>query len=132
MRMSWKTAVFGAGAAAVAVGGFVLLSDSNHGQAGALAVSAKPLPVPVVAVDQRTVPVYLDFVGTTEAIRSVLLQAKIIGYLAAQSVNDGSDVQKDELLYQIDPRDYQAALAQATAPRPLRMERRVLFIAWLL
>jgi RND family efflux transporter MFP subunit len=65
--------------------------------------------------DQQTVPVYLDFVGTTEAIRSVTLEAKVTGYLAAQPAGDGADVRKDQLLYQIDPRDYQAALDQVTA-----------------
>jgi hypothetical protein len=39
------------------------------------------LPVPVVAVVRKAVPVYLDYVGTAEAIRSVTLQAKVGGYL---------------------------------------------------
>jgi RND family efflux transporter MFP subunit len=73
------------------------------------------MPVPVVQVIQQTVPVYLDFVGTTQAIRTVTLQAKVTGYLAAQPVPDGTDVRKGELLYQIDPRDYQAALDQVKA-----------------
>ena len=42
------------------------------------------LPVPVVAVVKKSVPVYLDYVGTAEAIRTVTLQAKITGYLAAR------------------------------------------------
>ncbi len=73
------------------------------------------MPVPVAAVQRRTVPVYLDFVGTTEAIRTVTLLAKVTGYLGVRPVGDGADVQQGQLLYRIDPRDYQAALDQATA-----------------
>jgi multidrug efflux system membrane fusion protein len=68
------------------------------------------MPVPVAVVTRQTVPVYLDYVGTTEAIRQVTLQAKVDGYLAAPGVADGADVKQGDLLYRIDPRDYQAAL----------------------
>jgi membrane fusion protein, multidrug efflux system len=80
-----------------------------------VAVIPPALPVPVAAVDRRTVPVYLDFVATTEAIRNVTLEAKVTGYLASQAVGDGADVPPGQLLYKIDPRDYQAALDQASA-----------------
>jgi multidrug efflux system membrane fusion protein len=115
MRFSVKNfglAAFGIGLAAI---GFVLLDSSGHGAARAPAASMPAMPVPVVPVVQRTVPVYLDFVGTTQAIRTVTLEAKITGYLAARPVGDGADVRKGQLLYQIDPRDYQAALDQSTA-----------------
>ncbi|MBV8456803.1 MAG: efflux RND transporter periplasmic adaptor subunit [Acetobacteraceae bacterium] len=115
MRLSQKSFVWAAGAVALGTAGFVLLNSFSRGPAGPSAPVALPMPVPVIAVDQRTVPVYLDFVGTTEAIRSVTLQARVTGYLATQPVGDGADVQKDQLLYQVDPRDYLAALDQATA-----------------
>jgi multidrug efflux system membrane fusion protein len=73
------------------------------------------VPVPVKAVVKRTVPVFLDYVGTTEAIRVVALQAKVTGHLARQSAADGSDVKQGDLLYLLDPRDYQAALDQNKA-----------------
>ena len=73
------------------------------------------LPVPVTQVVKQTVPLYLSYAGTVEAIRSVALQTKITGYLAERSVADGSDVKQGDLLYRIDPRDYAAALAQARA-----------------
>jgi RND family efflux transporter MFP subunit len=115
MRFSVKNfglAAMGIGLAAI---GFVLLDSSGHGAAQAPAASMPVMPVPVVPVVQHTVPVYLDFFGTTQAIRTVTLEAKVTGYLAVRPVGDGADVQKGELLYQIDPRDYQAALDQATA-----------------
>jgi membrane fusion protein, multidrug efflux system len=70
------------------------------------------MPVPVVLVIRRTVPVYLDYIGTIEAIT---LQAQVTGYLAQRGAPDGADVKQGELLYQIDPRDYQAALSQVKA-----------------
>ena len=82
------------------------------------AVGARPenaLPVPVRAVVKKTVPIFLDYVGTTEAIRSVTLQAKVTGYLARHAVPDGADVKQGDLLYVLDQRDYQAALDQSKA-----------------
>ena len=72
-------------------------------------------PVPVAVVSKATVPVYLEYVGTTEAIREVTLQAKVGGYLHETGITDGADVKEGALLYQIDPDDYQAALDQAKA-----------------
>jgi multidrug efflux system membrane fusion protein len=116
MSFSLKNIGLGTGAVALVAIGVALLAGSSHGDARAPAVvSPPPLPVPVAAVDQRTVPVYLDFVATTEAIRNITLEAKVTGYLASQAVGDGADVPPGQLLYQIDPRDYQAALDQANA-----------------
>jgi len=119
MRVSATAAGFAVTAAAAAAIGFVLLADAGHGAPSAGA--ARPvahgggMPVPVVSVIKRTVPVYLDYVGTTEAIRSVTLQAKVTGYLAQQVAEDGADVKQGQLLYRIDPRDFQAALDQVKA-----------------
>jgi multidrug efflux system membrane fusion protein len=116
MSFSLKNIGLGTGAVALVAIGVALLASSNHSVARAPAmVSPPPLPVPVAAVDRRTVPVYLDFVATTEAIRNVTLEAKVTGYLASRPVGDGVDVPPGQLLYQIDPRDYQAALDQASA-----------------
>ncbi len=72
-------------------------------------------PVPVAVVSKTTVPVYLEYVGSTEAIREVTLQAKVGGYLQETGVTDGADVNEGDLLYRIDPDDYQAVLDQAKA-----------------
>ena len=105
-----------ASAAAIA---FVLLAgNGGHGVSAAGAGQDQPqpgLPVPVFTVLRRTVPVDLDYVAQAEAIRSVALQAKVTGYLTARGATDGADVSSGDLLYRIDPRDYQAALDQAKA-----------------
>ena len=115
--MSFSVKNFGLAAFGVALAatGFVLLDNSGHGAARAPAAAMPAMPVPVVPVVQRTVPVYLDFVGTTESIRSITLEAQVTGYLDARPVPDGADVQQGQLLYQIDPRNYQAVLDQTTA-----------------
>jgi multidrug efflux system membrane fusion protein len=83
------------------------------------AVPAQPIeyrvPVPVKVAVRKTVPIFLDYVGTTEAIRTVTLQAKVTGYVARQAVADGADVKPGDLLYVLDQRDYQAALEQNKA-----------------
>jgi RND family efflux transporter MFP subunit len=80
--------------------------------------SASPqmgMPVPVVRGIRKTVPLYKEYIGTTEAIRNVALQAMVTGYLKDQFVPDGSDVKKGMLIYRIDQRNYRAALDQAEA-----------------
>jgi membrane fusion protein, multidrug efflux system len=115
MSFSVKNLGLAAFGVALAATGFVLLDSSSHGAARAPAAAMPAMPVPVVPVAQRTVPVYLDFVGTTEAIRTITLQAQVTGYLDSQAIPDGADVRQGQLVYQLDPRNYQAALDQATA-----------------
>ena len=116
MRLSLTTAGLTASAVTAAAIGLVLLGASSRGapSTGA-AAQALAMPVPVASVLSRTVPIYLDYIGTTEAIRTVTLQAQVTGYLATRGAPDGADVKQGELLYQIDPRDYQAALNQVKA-----------------
>jgi membrane fusion protein, multidrug efflux system len=73
------------------------------------------MPVPVFAVVKKDLPIYLNYPGRIEAIRGISLQARISGYIEAQPAPDGADVKTGDLLYQIDPRDLQAALTQARA-----------------
>ena len=117
MRSSAKNLGLAACAVAFVAASFVLLGSSANHAAPLPAANTPPLGVPVVAVIRRTVPVYLDFVGTTEAIRSVSLQARVTGYLVEQGAPDGADVKTGGLLYRIDPRPYEAALDQAIANR---------------
>src|ERR1700722_8226425 len=115
MRASITAAGFAATAVAAVATGIFLFGVSGHGAPNPGAAPQAAMPVPVVSVITRTVPVWLDYVGTTEAIRTVTLQAQATGYLAARGAPDGADVKQGELLYQIDPRDYQAVLNQVKA-----------------
>jgi len=74
-----------------------------------------PTPVPVAPVLKRSLPVYLEYSARTESIAAISLQAKVAGYIQSQPATDGSDVKAGDLLYKIDPRDFQTALDQANA-----------------
>jgi len=80
-------------------------------------VSAGPKPpsVTVVAVAQRPVPVYGQYVGQTEAVKTVEVRARVEGFIERQVVPDGADVKTGDLLFVIDPRPLEAALRQAEA-----------------
>jgi RND family efflux transporter MFP subunit len=71
--------------------------------------------VTVVPVATRTVPVYGQYVGQTEAFRTVEVRARVEGYLERQAVRDGVDVKAGDLLFVIDPKPFEATLRQAEA-----------------
>ncbi|RYB02013.1 efflux RND transporter periplasmic adaptor subunit [Lichenibacterium ramalinae] len=88
------------------------------GATPAAAQTAPPpfvMPVPVARVVKRTIPVVLDYAARTEAVRGIALQAKVSAYVVEQRVPDGTDVKAGDLLYRLDPRDFQVALDQANA-----------------
>jgi membrane fusion protein, multidrug efflux system len=100
----------------VAFAGFRIAGDHADGATeSASAPAMMAMPVPVVPVVKKTLPIYLDYPGRIESIRSIALQARVSGYIDAQPAADGADVQSGDLLYQIDQRDLKAALDQANA-----------------
>jgi membrane fusion protein, multidrug efflux system len=120
MMRYWKIGVAETAALATVVATIVVLTNDNP-RIGGAAGAATPnpammaMPVPVAKIVKRSVPIYLDYSARTEAIRSIALQAKATGYIQQQHVADGSDVNEGDLLYTIDPRDYQTALDRAKA-----------------
>ena len=72
-----------------------------------------PTPVEVVDVKGRDVPIYHDWIGTLEGLVNAQIRAQVSGYLLTQNYREGDPVKKGELLFQIDPRPFQAALDQA-------------------
>jgi RND family efflux transporter MFP subunit len=76
--------------------------------------SAPPIPTVMVAtVVQKDVPIYEEAVGTTVGFVNADILPKVSGYLLKQDYQDGSRVHAGQLLFEIDPRPYQAALNQA-------------------
>ncbi|MHC1751956.1 efflux RND transporter periplasmic adaptor subunit [Humidesulfovibrio sp.] len=73
--------------------------------------------VPVQAVEAKTmtVPVLVQAVGNVEAFASVSIKPQVSGVIARQLVRDGQDVVKDQTLFIIDTRTYQAAVLEAQA-----------------
>ena len=77
-------------------------------------VTAPPPPeVVVMKVIQKDVPLYSEWVGTTEGFVNAQIHPKVSGYLLKQNYKDGDHVTEGQLLFQIDDREYKAALDQA-------------------
>lgn len=74
-----------------------------------------PALVMTAAASQQDVPVQLKAIGTMEASESVTVRTQISGELVKVGFREGQDVQKGALLFQLDPRSYQAALRKAEA-----------------
>jgi membrane fusion protein (multidrug efflux system) len=80
--------------------------------------AAAPTPPPVVEVAtvvQKDVPVQGEWVGTLEGYVNAQIQPQVSGYLIRQDYHEGAFVRKDQLLFEIDPRPFQAVLDQAKA-----------------
>ena len=74
-----------------------------------------PPDVMIAPVEQETVSIYGEYVGETESPRTVELRARVEGFLIKVNFKEGSLVKKGDLLFQIDPREYQAAYGKAKA-----------------
>src|SRR3954447_7992536 len=74
-----------------------------------------PRPVTTAKVITQDVPLYLDEIGNTAAYETVQIQAQVTGQIISREFKDGADVKKGDLLFQIDPKPYEAALASAQA-----------------
>jgi membrane fusion protein, multidrug efflux system len=69
--------------------------------------------VEVVQVEQRDVPIFGEWIGTLDGFTNADVRAQVTGYLLRQGYREGSFVKKGQLLFEIDPRPFQAALDQA-------------------
>jgi membrane fusion protein, multidrug efflux system len=109
MRVPYKSAlaVVALGAAAYAVVHF----RSADEPASPPAMS--PVPVVTAQVQQRDEPIVLSGLGTVEALNTASIQSQVTGVLDEVDFNEGQTVKKGDILAKIDPRLYEAALAQA-------------------
>ena len=73
------------------------------------------IPVAVAAVEQKAIPLLVQAIGSVEAYSVVSVRAQVGGELMRVHIKEGQDVKKGDLLFTIDPRVYEAALAQAQA-----------------
>jgi multidrug efflux system membrane fusion protein len=74
-----------------------------------------PRPVTTAKVITQDVPLYLDEIGNTAPYEIVQIQAQVSGQIVSREFKDGGDVKKGDLLFLIDPKPYEAALASAQA-----------------
>ena len=69
--------------------------------------------VEVVQVEQKDVPILGEWIGTLDGLVDADVRAQVSGYILRQGYQEGAFVKKGELLFEIDPRPFQAAVDQA-------------------
>lgn len=99
----------------IAAAGLTLAGCSEK-PTNAQANAAPPRPdVLVSTVQQQNVPIYGNWIATLDGYVNANIQPQVSGYLVKQNYREGSLVHKDDVLFEIDPRTFQAALNQALA-----------------
>jgi membrane fusion protein (multidrug efflux system) len=68
--------------------------------------------VEVVQVEQKDVPIYGEWIGTLDGFTNADVRAQVTGYIMRQGYQEGAFVKKGQLLFEIDPRPFHAALDQ--------------------
>jgi RND family efflux transporter MFP subunit len=79
----------------------------------ALGAQPSATDVEVVQVKKEDVPIYSEWIGTLDGLVNADVRAEVTGYLLKQGYQEGAFVNQGQLLFQIDPRPFQAALDQA-------------------
>jgi membrane fusion protein (multidrug efflux system) len=95
------------------VAGFFFLTMLAGCEKGEKAGPPGPPAVEVVEVVQKDVPIFYEWVGTLDGFVNATIRAQVAGYLVKQNYRDGDLVKKGQVLFEIDPRTFEAALAQA-------------------
>src|SRR5260370_34311292 len=75
--------------------------------------AGSPPEVAVAQVEQKDVPIYGEWIGTLDGFVNADVRGQVTGYLLRQDYQEGALVSKDQLLFEIDPRPFQAAVDQA-------------------
>jgi RND family efflux transporter MFP subunit len=94
---------------------FTLLFSSGCGNKNVSAAAAAPPNVQVVEVIQRDVPVYHEYLATLDGYVNAQIQPQVSGYLIKQNYQEGALVGRNQILFKIDPRPFQAVVDQAKA-----------------
>ena len=97
-------------AAVLSIGVMLLAAGCKKGSTKQ--AEAPPL-VEVTAVIQRDVPIYSEWTASTDGFVNATIRAQVQGYLTKQDYREGDVVKKGQVLFEIDPRTFQAALEQA-------------------
>ena len=111
MKNIWKYKFWIAGALCLVVAGLIIELIRPKAVSGAQ-IAALP-GVEVVQVQRKDIPIYGEWIGTLDGLTNADVRAQVTGYLLSQDYREGTFVKKGQLLFQIDPRPFQAALDQA-------------------
>jgi multidrug efflux system membrane fusion protein len=112
----WKPAVVGVGVIGLLAAVALWRLEPEAGLPGAKAQAPPPaIPVTPGIVTARDMPEYLHGIGTVQAFNAVAVKTRVDGPIVKVAFTEGEEVRQGDLLFQIDPRPYQAALEQAKA-----------------
>jgi RND family efflux transporter MFP subunit len=111
MTSSSRRKVLLGGALGVAAIALVVWATRPKGASGNVPTSAPD--VMVAQVEQKDVPIYGEWIGTLDGLVNADVRAQVTGYLSRQDYKEGAFVNQSQLLFEIDPRPFQAALDQA-------------------
>jgi membrane fusion protein, multidrug efflux system len=103
------------GIAGWALASALCLAGCSDNAAGKARVQVPPVPVMVSDAVEKTLPVQLTAVGNAQAYTTVGIKSQVNGQIMEVRFKEGQDVKKDDLLFVIDPRPFEAALRQAEA-----------------
>jgi membrane fusion protein, multidrug efflux system len=98
-------------AAGACSGGEAVSAPPGGGRGGAAAA----VPVTIAQVEQKPMPISINVIGTVEAYSNVAVRAQTTGELISVNFKEGDDVRKGQVLFALDRRPLEAALAQAEA-----------------
>jgi multidrug efflux system membrane fusion protein len=115
-KTRWRLGIIGVVVAAGVFAGWRVL----HGPGSAHAADPAPppeVPVTTATTQVQDVPVFLDGLGTVQAYNVVEIKAQVNGTLIALPAHEGQEVHKGDIVAEIDPTSYKAALDQAVAQR---------------
>jgi RND family efflux transporter MFP subunit len=93
----------------------VVLLSSEGCRTSVSAAAAPPPNVEVAEVLQKDVPIYHEYIATLDGYVNAQIQPQVSGYLIKQNYHEGELVRKNEVLFNIDPRPFQAVLDQSKA-----------------
>lgn len=96
---------------------FILTLATGCSKKEAVQAAATPPEVEVAAVVQQDVPLYTECISTLDGYVNAQIQPQVTGYLMKQNYTEGTVVHQGEVLFEIDPRPFEAALQQAKGQR---------------
>ena len=100
------------GTAVVLVAVVLVLAFTRSKSKGA-GQPAAPVEVEVARVEQQNVPIYSEWIGTLDGLVNAEIKSQVTGYILAKDYTEGTFVKKGQLLFEVDPRPFQATLDQA-------------------
>jgi RND family efflux transporter MFP subunit len=117
-KRQWAGSIFLRGAmlltvAGALVSGTVLLVGCGKGASATTSASRPAMKVTVVKANPSDVPLTGEWVGTLDGYVNAQIQPQANGYLIRQDYREGSQVQEGQVLFEIDPRPFEASLEQA-------------------